>query len=607
MKLKFICINVVSILFLSLMMSSCTDILDREPGDAITDENFWDSPEELKLFVNDFYPSLYTASASADQHSDNVVQNTPDPWLYGTEPVPDEGGGWSEDDWANIRNVNYFLTHYQSVEGDQNDIDQYVGEIHFFRAYAYFNKMKRFGDVPWINKDLNPDDDEYLYKPRTPRKEVTDSILADLEYAVNHLKTPGEVEKGRIHKYAALQFMARVSLYEGSWMKYRDKDGWEPYLEKAVSSAEEIMEQGDYEIVKTQAQYYYRAGDLVDKKTNTHAPKDYPMGYRALFIQEDLSENKEAVLSKSFKLDVLTNGRSRSAGGAVSKDLIEAFLCKDGLPIALSDFYQGDDSTAVEFQNRDPRLINIIDNRFLPTYMNSENEIVSDYLTPVNSDVPTGYKAAKFRSPIPEQNEANKNTTDQFIFRYAEVLLIYAEAKAELGTINQTDLDKSINKLRARLDGPNLPDGKMPRLKMNPPADPNAVTITGEPRYGYKLSPLLYEIRRERRIELAFEGFRWDDIVRWKAGKLIENPKTVYGINANSDVQKQYDNYFDSDIFNGVITTTIKDWDNKSKKLVAPHNKDMRVWEDKLYLHPIPSNEITLSQGNLEQNPGWGQ
>src|SRR5690606_34644823 len=160
---------------------------------------------------------------------------------------------------------------------------------------------------------------------------------------------------------------------------------------------------------------------------------------------------------------------------------------------------------------------NMIDNRFLPNYLNGTN-LASNYLTPINSNVPTGYMASKFRSPIPEQNEANQTTFDMYVFRYAEVLLIYAEAKAELGTITQGDLDKTINVLRARLDSPELPGGKMGRLTMNPPADPNETTISGKPRYGYDVSPLIYEIRRERRIELAFEGFRWDDIVRRNAG-----------------------------------------------------------------------------------------
>ncbi|WP_394344863.1 RagB/SusD family nutrient uptake outer membrane protein [Arachidicoccus ginsenosidivorans] len=245
---------------------------------------------------------------------------------------------------------------------------------------------------------------------------------------------------------------------------------------------------------------------------------------------------------------------------------------------------------------------NEIDNRYLPNYLNGTAPI-SNYLTNVNSTTPTGFMSSKFRSPVPAQNEANQTTYDMYVFRYAEVLLIYAEAKAELGSITQGDLDISINQLRARLDEPDLPGGKMGRLTLNPPADPNAL-INGQPRYGYQLSPLIYEIRRERRVELAFEGFRWDDIVRWKAGKLLENPNTVYGIVASAAVQQEYDNYFGSDIFSGVNVVTYDDWDG-SKKLVAPYTVAMRKWNDKLYLKPIPRDQILLSKGQIQQNPGW--
>lgn len=587
--------------------ASCTKVLDREPKDAITDFNYWKTPEDLKLYCNNFYTSLYTPDQNADVQSDNCVPNSPDSWLYNQAVVPESGGGWSYDDWGSIRNANYFLTHYKTVSGSQNEIEQYVGEIHFFRAYEYFQKVKRFGDVPWINKDLNVNDSSFLYKKRTDRQIVVDSILKDLNYAVSHLKEPDQLEEGRIHKYAALQFMARVALYQGTWMKYRNVSGWEPYLEKADSAAKVIMQSGLYEIVKPDAEYYYKKGDLVNAKTNTHATKDYTLHYKQQFIQEDLTDNKECVLPKIYKLGVLNNNISRSvneSGIGVSKDFIESFLCVDGKPIALSPLYKGDDSAILEFQNRDPRLRNMIDNRFLPNYLNG-TDLNSNYLTPVNSNVPTGYMSSKFRSPIPEQNEANHTTFDMYVFRYAEVLLIEAEAQAELGTINQDVLDKTINQLRARLDNPNLPGGKMARLSMNPPSDPNAVTITGDPRYGYTVSPLIYEIRRERRIELAFEGFRWDDIVRWNAGRLLENPKTVEGIVVNKDVMEEYDNYFNSDVFGGVHTSTITDWDGKTKKVVSPYTIPMRKWDDKLYLHPIPKDQITLSNGTLTQNPGW--
>src|SRR5699024_4004122 len=201
---------------IAFSLASCTKILDREPKNAITDLNYWKTPEDLKLYCNNFYTSLYTPDQNADVQSDNCVPNSPDSWLYNQAVVPESGGGWSYDDWGSIRNANYFLTHYKTVSGSQNEIEQYVGVIHFFRAYEYFQKVKRFGDVPWINKDLNVNDSSFLYKKRTDRQVVIDSILKDLDYAVSHLEKPGQLEVGRIHKYAALQFLARVALYQGT-------------------------------------------------------------------------------------------------------------------------------------------------------------------------------------------------------------------------------------------------------------------------------------------------------------------------------------------------------------------------------------------------------
>ncbi|AHF15800.1 RagB/SusD family nutrient uptake outer membrane protein [Niabella soli] len=599
--------QLIYIILLLALGSSCKKVLDRTPQDAITDLNFWSSVDNLKLFCNNFYSRLSVPGSTSDNQSDNAIPNSPNSFLYSQTVVPASGGGWAYGDWSYIKNANYFLARYQQVMDDPALINRYVGEIKFFRAYEYFNKVKAFGDVPWINKDLNINDSAFLYKTRTPRQTVIDSVIADLNFAAANLPVPASTELGRLNKYAAFQMLARVALYQGTWMKYRNISGWQNYLTAAVNAAKQVMQSGLYSIPRPAALYYYKNGDLVDAKTGTYATRDYPLYYREQFITEDLTGNKECVMPKIYVVNVLTSGLSRSVNEAnvgVSKDLIEDFLCDDGLPIALSPRYKGDDSASIEFQNRDPRLRNMIDNRFLPNNMNN-NSLVSNYLSPVASSTPTGYMASKFRSPITKQNEANQTTYDMFVFRYAEVLLTYAEALAELGTISQTDLDNSINLLRARLDEPSLPGGIMPRLTLNPPADPNATTIAGKSRYGYAVSPLIYEIRRERRIELAFEGFRWDDIVRWNAGKLIENPKTVYGIVASQNVRNEYNSYYNSNVFTGVNLTTINDWDGKSKQVIAPYTIPMRVWNDKLYLNPIPTDQINLGKGSLTQNPGW--
>jgi hypothetical protein len=230
-------------------------------------------------------------------------------------------------------------------------------------------------------------------------------------------------------------------------------------------------------------------------------------------------------------------------------------------------------------------------------------ELVTYPVTPVAANVcPTGYMPSKYRDPLPIQNDANMTSDDWNIFRYAEVLLTFAEAKAELGTITQADINNSINLLRARLDEP----GKftMGRLSINPPADPNAL-INGQPRYGYVVSPLIYEIRRERRVELSFENRRWEDILRWKAGKLLENPKTMVGIVVNNDVIARYKFYNNGlDQFAGRALLNITDWDGKNKNLIQAYAIASRTWVDKLYFLPLPSDQLTLNT-KLVQNSGW--
>jgi hypothetical protein len=591
-----------------IVVASCKKVLDTKPEGVATDANFWTTTDNLKIYANNFYPSLYVPTQNSDDTSDNCVTNSPNPWLYGFTAVPTSGGGWSATDWANIRNANYFLTHYQTATGDAAEINQYVGEIRFFRANEYFSKVRTFGDVPWINKDLNINDSGYLYRARDPQQTVVDSILADLQFAAANLKLPENLDAGRVHKYAAMQLLARVALYQASYMKYRGLSGWQTYMTLAAGTAQQMMSSGRYQVVRPVQTYYFKTGDSIDATTHTVATMDYPLYYREEFIQEDLTQNKECVLPKVYQQGLLAHSLSRSvyeSGVGVSKDLIEDYLCVDGLPIATSSAYKGDDSIILEMANRDPRFRNSIANRYLPYYLNGITPLAQYYIL-LNKNNLTGYMAAKFRTPIPAENISNQCTYDLFVFRYAEVLLIYAEAMAELGTITQQDLDNTINVLRGRLDDPALPVGQMGRLTLNPVADPNAVTITGQPRYGYTISPLLYEIRRERRVELAFEGFRWDDIVRWKAGKLLENPKTVYGMDVNNDVEAQYNGYFGYNVFSGISTVTIQDWDGKTKQLVNPYpGTAPRVWNDKLYHAPIPLGQISLSKGNLKQNPGW--
>jgi len=593
---KFILLSLLVVGFLSC------EVTNRIPENSITDLNYWKKIDDLKLWSRYFYTTL-SSPAWGDVTSDITVPQAASAVIFDTRIVPTGDDGWSYGDWGNIRRCNYFMARYQTVEGDEADINHYVGEVRFFRANEYFNKVKRFGDVPWYDRDLQTNDQDLLYKGRDPRLLVIGKVIEDLEFAANNMKLPAQVEVGQLHKYCASHLLARVCLYEATWQKYRgaEESVWKPLMEKAASAAKTIMDANLYDIEPGIARY------IMDD--------DHPLMYKAKFIQEDLTRDKECILPRIYIRDVLMQGLGRDHSNGLSKDFIEQFLDIDGLPIALSNKYLGDDSIIMEIQHRDPRLWNMVNNRYVPFTLSNGFPVSNIIDIPGggsgNEQNATGYFSTKFRDPDPEQWNAMSTTTDWYIFRYAETLLIYAEALYELGQCTQAVIDLTINKLRSRLD---YTDGSgdqitMGRLTTNPPADPMAITVSGHPRYGYDVTPLLYEIRRERCIELALENLRWDDICRWKAGKLIENPKTMWGMVVNDEVEAFY-TFINggTNPFNTSLFAVITDWDGKTKKFLRVYSDELearRLWNDRNYLDPLPQNQTTLNPALLPQNPGW--
>lgn len=589
MKLKYI-LFAASLL---LGTASC-DFTDIDPLDSLTDKSYWNKPDDLKLYANQLYNNgLPGPSLALENKTDNCISTNYNALLFNEKNVPTSSRKEENDDkdldvwhWEKIRACNFFLARYHTVKGTEADINKYVAEVRFFRSLDYFSKIKKYGDVPYYDKDLQTQDKDELYKPRDPRGTVLAKIIEDLEFAIQWLPEPGRAEEGRLHKYAALTQLARVCLHEGTFRKYHqltDNYTASELLKKAASTCETIMASGLYAIPK---------GD--DAGCGQKPFENYPLFYSNQFVQEVLTGNKECILPRIYKTDLVTHQvgrRVNEAGMGYSKDFVEAFLCTDGKPIATSALYKGDETIEKEIANRDPRLYQVIDNTHKPYLVINGLQQTNPYTNVSPSGAVTGYHSVKFKSPLMEQAEARKSTYDWFVYRYAEVLLVYAEAKAELGECSQEVLDRSINLLRERVD--------MPSLTVSPEADPKAVS------YGYAISPLLYEIRRERRIELNLEGFRWDDIVRWKAGKLFENPKTFLGMRITPDVVKLYpDGTFYGE--KGVQTIAVD-----GAELIRPYTgKSLddpgRKWtnNDKRYLEAIPLDELSINT-NLKQNPGW--
>lgn len=538
--------NIYFITTLSLLvgLAACNDdFMDKYPEDKISDATYWKTENDLKNYANQFYTTLdNTTVYESDNASDNQAKNTKDDFIWSDYTIPTAGGGWAKDDWKNIRSCNYFLTHCHTVEGQTDKINQYIGEIYFFKAKFYYEKVLRFGDVPWFTTELTTSSEE-LYAPRKNRSEVIDSICACLDKASEWL--PEAMKDSRLSKYAALTLKSRVCLFEGTWRKYRGMENADKYLRAGVEAADKIMNSGNFDI--------YSTGNADDD-------------YHALFNQQDYADNKEAIFYAAYITDKRMNNRPRTvreAGTGMTKDFVESFLCKDGKPIALSELYKGDAKFIDEFENRDPRLKQCIYTPDRPIAILADGSEEYENSPVFNNLTFTGYRLYKMYSPLAVDNEYIKCTLDDLIFRYAEVLLNYAEAKAELGECDQAVLDKTINKLRDRVG--------MPHLTVDIGfTDPNW------PEWEVGVSPLLNEIRRERRVELACEGLRWNDLCRWKAGKLIEKQKTYLGA---------------------------RDPESGEYRVLYPGMT--RTWYDRLYLRPIPTDEFTYNPNLLPQNPGW--
>lgn len=527
--------------------------LNRYPLSDVSPKNFFKDETDLQLYCNQYYSTLPTQYfVDLDDDSDDKANASMNQFLAGTYTVPTTGGGW---DFSFIRTCNYFLANYSKANATADIKNIYVGETLFFRAFDYWGKVKRFGDVPYINKYITDTSKSVLYGTRMPHKQVMDSVLKDINFAVDQL--PESAADGRLNKYMALALKARICLWEGTYRKYFGVGDETTYLQAATDAAEQIMNSGQYDIY-----------------TTGHTQTDY---YN-LFIQDELKENSEAIMPMRYLTTVLTNNFDRQLGEAAdgySKDFVRSYLCTDGLPASLSPLYKGDDTPDNEATNRDPRYKQEIATRGFD-FLNGDLITLPRIGTSVTS---TGYQPIKGRSSSIAAWNADQSTYDVFIFRYAETLLIEAEAKAELGTCTQATLDLTINKLRDRVGMPHM----------------IIANLVKDPKSDFPTLPVLIdEIRRERRVELASEGFRFDDLHRWHAGTLINNPETVLGMKLTPApaLRAQYP----ADQVSSIVTD--------ANNYIEVYPGSTRTWDDKLYLYPIPTQELTLNP-NLKQNPGW--
>ncbi|HVW62637.1 MAG TPA: RagB/SusD family nutrient uptake outer membrane protein [Puia sp.] len=572
-----------------VLFSSCRkDYLDTAPKDRLDASQFFNTATDLQVYTNGFYDmlpnySLYDATYG-ESASDDVVSLIEPAQVIGTRlvPVTRGTGGWT---WTNLRSINFFLQNYNKCPDDAAK-QQYGGIARFFRAWFYYDKVKKFGDVPWYGKVLEADDTA-LYAARAPRTLVMDSILADINYAIDNIKA--EVQLNRITKYTALLLKARICLFEGTFRQYHTELGLQgtanEWLEQAASAADQLISAGKYTLF------------------TTGGPSAC---YRNLFSRND-QDAIETILARDYNP---TFGRhtlaylmtSPTAGSwGLTKDFLNNYLMKDGTRFTDIPGYDTLGFYA-EMQNRDPRMTQTTAGPGFVVTGETAKE-------PVNLNITTtGYRVIK-ALPTRDQWLSSSAYNDIILFRYAEALLIYAEAKAETGEITQADLDRSINKLRDRVGMPHT-------ILADDNATPDPYLAAEYPNVTGPNKGVILEIRRERRIEMLNEGLRYDDLMRWKEGKKFEQP--MVGIFFPRLGAFDFDNDGKPDVYlyNGgsssgappgvtsLINTAQRPLTNGTSGNLFPYRTKITFREDRDYYYPLPLEDLTLNK-NLTQNPNW--
>ncbi len=585
------------LLALFFLVSCNDDFLERAPLDQISAETFWNTESDLMVYNNRIYDqarndndvpilmAFHNGFSShrwnlwmIDEFSDNIAPRHSRHTRYqqvraGKHNVPSspQWYGYRNGGWSFIRTINIGLENYGKANISDEARNKYIGEARLFRGWFYADKVNKFGDAPWIDRELNIDSEE-LDAPRTPREEVMNNVLADLTFATTNLPDDwGDGGgPGRLNRWAALLVKSRVCLFEGTWRKYHGLGGADMWLQEAATAAKDIIDNGPYEL--------YNTGNPLT---------DYNAYHR---IPDDLTGVPEVMYWRRYERGIFTNHAQsyhKGYNGGATKSMVEDYLCTDGLPITLSPLYKGDAEIEDVFVDRDPRLRQTVlhpDDVLVYNYnRNFSAEKARPYPRLTGMDgglrIETGYHIIKVYEVGAAHATYNTSQTPAIIMRYGEVLLNYAEAMAELGTITQEDLDISINLLRDRV--------AMPHLDM--------ATVQMDPRYANDdVSALISEIRRERRVELFMEGFRYDDLRRWKQGKKLEQPDL--GIRFDDAAVARYPkaNIMTSmvdgvpyiDVYKGT------DWEGPVFD------------ESKHYLWPVPISVISQNP-NVKQNPGW--
>ena len=607
----------------ALFGTSCNDgFLDRKPVESLTEDTFFKTYENFKTYAWACYGvfdngnilrhigtgagSLYGSDQDAGYLSSKGT-GAFNPYAFQTITNATSGNGW---DFDYIRKVNIMLDNIDGSLMTDTEKEHWRSVAYFFRSFYYMELIARFGDVPWIDHVVT-DKDEMLQKKRTPRKEVADHVLENLQYAEAHIKENGD-GANTINVHCVRALMSRFALFEGTWRKYHGLGDEEKYLTECVRVSEELM-------------------------------KVFPTlhhDYGEEWTSPELSKIPGIILYKEFASELITSSYTRGErnqwhGVEMPQLTVDLYLCQDGKPVSTSTVYEWgkkDKSVYSVFRNRDHRLLETVAPPYSLSSKSSasawdypENDAFREYIDIMGPNMVIGnpgeagkhkvlplvqwsgtivLKVPNITTNTKQQvlscrggyyvyknynvwdennNKYDANTADKPLFKIDEVLLNYAEASFELGIFSQAVADKTINKLRPR--------AKVALMKVA------EIDDNFDPKRDKTVDPLLWEIRRERIIELMGEGFGFYDVRRWKKADYFVN-RPQYGMWAKkSEIGT-------GKLFN--VETGFPDSEAQEGYIYLFNDpvKDGKGWLDKYYLYMVPSNEIVLNP-NLEQNPGW--
>jgi len=488
--------NYIYICLSLIVITSCKkEFLDRYPQTAISPQLYFKTESDLNLYVNGMLSKRGTSIyVNSDEQSTDDYATTGNVrmknMLLGNISAENTPSFWG---WSALRNINYFLDNYASANASAEIKNHYAGLARYYRALFYMDKVKVYSNVPWYSHAIDASDSASLYKASDPRTLIIDSIFKDLDFAANNVRE--SVPAGTPGLWAVKTMYARLALHEGTYRKYHPELNLQGtanrFLELAKNQANEVMASGKFSLTPV---------------------------YGDLFTSQDLNPNKEVILNTIYDVAKQTGSDINSVVSAnyeqsPSRDLVQEYLMADGSRFTSIPNYQ-QKQYVDEFKNRDPRMY--------VAFM-APGFIRLPATTPLVALLSAGFTGYYQKKGY--QNSVDPNVrggADVPELRYAEVLLTYAEASAELGNLTQADVDKSVNLLRTRAG--------MPALDMAAAnANPDPVLASKFPDVTGANKGVLLEIRREKRVEFAFEGRRYDDLMRWHAGKVFEKyPQGMY-------------------------------------------------------------------------------